>query len=50
MQRQLSPKEIWDRLKPVYFQKWCWEKAVQAEPHKYKLHLPVYQGRKVMLT
>lgn len=40
----------WSALKPVYFPRWSWEKAMKHEPTKYSNHLPTYQGLRVILT
>lgn len=40
----------WNRLKPVYFQTWVWEEVCKRFPEKYKMILPTYQDKKVILT
>lgn len=40
----------WNGLKPVYFQRWVWDKVVRENPARYSLHLPTYQGQKVIYT
>lgn len=40
----------WNALKPVYFSHWVWEKAARHNPVRFSLHLPVYQGQKVIYT
>jgi hypothetical protein len=40
----------WNALKPVYFPRWAWEKAVQHQPTKYNNFRPVYNGQRVVVT
>lgn len=40
----------WNKLKPVYFPRWAWEKACRHNPKKYQMNLPTYQGKKVLMT
>lgn len=42
--------ESWNKLKPVYFPYWAWSEVCQRSPQRYKMFLPVYQGKKVILT
>ncbi len=42
--------EQWNKLKPVYIQKWVWLFINKKNPSKYPLSLPVYQNQKVILT
>lgn len=40
----------WQKLKPVYFQKWVWQELVTKNWQKYGGKYPVYQNQKVILT
>lgn len=42
--------ESWFKMKPFYIPTWAWELACRREPCKYKMFLPTYQGKRVMLT
>lgn len=42
--------DAWVRLRPIYFHTWMWELACRRSPDKYKMLLPVYQGKRVILT
>lgn len=40
----------YEKLPPVYIQKWAWEKAHKHQPQKYHKFQPNYKGERVILT
>jgi len=40
----------YEKLAPVYIQKWVWQEICRKYPWKYKMFMPVYQNQRVILT